>query len=333
MASAEIKSKMDAKEDTSEVVSVDMTCEDGDAPPRTPQKSMRTRTFKGRQNRRGRGRGMGAVRHIPPSKEEHQDTDSKEPKSQSSNNEIQKVTDNEEADETQVESQDEVGVKRPVGRPRNVEMKRKPKPVMFPKGPTDSQLRSMENGWPLKGRGSRGGRYMSCREKKRIGRPPGSYTGSVSYVRKRNKGFLANVRNFYSDGSIKPVFTRHWIVRRPFANVERGEKRVEFVIHETYLSKLNPYKSYLLACSKLVNQEQETTQQNQEVVAHEENESDTDSSAASSTYSYQPENDDPMAEQFGPAKGRKRTFDDASEMALENGEESAKRAFQHNEHV
>ena len=40
---------------------------------------------------------------------------------------------------------------------------------------------------------------------------------------------------------VKPLFTRHYIVRRPFALPELNEKKIEFVMHETYFSRLNPY--------------------------------------------------------------------------------------------
>lgn len=48
--------------------------------------------------------------------------------------------------------------------------------------------------------------------------------------------------NFLRDKSKKPIFVKHWIIRRPFAMNE--EKKIEFAIHETYLKGQVPYKSY-----------------------------------------------------------------------------------------
>jgi hypothetical protein len=53
------------------------------------------------------------------------------------------------------------------------------------------------------------------------------------YVRSQNTNEEPSLR------SVKPILVRHWVIRRPFATT--GEKKIEFVMHETYPSELNPY--------------------------------------------------------------------------------------------
>ena len=39
-----------------------------------------------------------------------------------------------------------------------------------------------------------------------------------------------------------PLFVRNWFIRRPFADKEKGEKELDFVVHETYLTEKAPKK-------------------------------------------------------------------------------------------
>jgi len=50
---------------------------------------------------------------------------------------------------------------------------------------------------------------------------------------------VAYVTKFDSD-NYRPIFVRHWLVRRPFAI--RDEKEIELAVQETYLAGRVPYK-------------------------------------------------------------------------------------------
>ena len=38
----------------------------------------------------------------------------------------------------------------------------------------------------------------------------------------------------------EPLFVRNWFIHRPFADKEKGEKELDFVVHETYLAEKAP---------------------------------------------------------------------------------------------
>ena len=40
----------------------------------------------------------------------------------------------------------------------------------------------------------------------------------------------------------EPLFVRNWFIHRPFADKEKGEKELDFVVHETYLTEKAPKK-------------------------------------------------------------------------------------------
>ena len=40
----------------------------------------------------------------------------------------------------------------------------------------------------------------------------------------------------------EPLFVRNWFIHRPFADKEKGEKELDFVVHETYLAEKAPKK-------------------------------------------------------------------------------------------
>ena len=40
----------------------------------------------------------------------------------------------------------------------------------------------------------------------------------------------------------EPLFVRNWFIHRPFADREKGEKELDFVVHETYLAEKAPKK-------------------------------------------------------------------------------------------
>ena len=54
--------------------------------------------------------------------------------------------------------------------------------------------------------------------------------------------FVTLDKAYFSAEEPQPLFVRNWFIHRPFADKEKGEKELDFVVHETYLAEKAPKK-------------------------------------------------------------------------------------------
>ena len=52
--------------------------------------------------------------------------------------------------------------------------------------------------------------------------------------------FVTLDKAYFSAEEPQPLFVRNWFIHRPFADKEKGEKELDFVVHETYLAEKAP---------------------------------------------------------------------------------------------